>query len=137
MGNLRAFIRDHRRLAALLVALALCIRALMPAGYMLERDARTVTVQICTDGISGEHTRQIVIHQQGGKPDKGAADHAKADGTCPWSGLALAALGGADAVLLALALAFVLALGFAPVAATRAVQSPFLRPPLRGPPVFV
>jgi hypothetical protein len=135
MGNLRAFIRDHRHLAAVLVALALCIRALMPAGYMLGHDVQTVTVQICADGISGEHTQQIVIHQQG--DHKGADDHAKADGTCPWSGLAMASLGGADAMLLALALAFVLALGFAPVAATRPVQTPFLRPPLRGPPAFV
>ncbi|MEP7222767.1 MAG: DUF2946 family protein [Novosphingobium sp.] len=135
MGNLRAFIRDHRRLAAVLLACALCIRALMPAGYMLASDSRTVTVKICTDGISGDHAAQIVIHQQG--DSKGAADHAKADGTCPWSGLAMASTGGADAVLLALALAFVLALGFAPVAASRTFQTPYLRPPLRGPPALI
>jgi hypothetical protein len=137
MGNLRTFIRDHRRLAALLLALALCIRALMPAGYMLANDARTVTVQICTDGISGEHTQQIVIHQQGGGQGESQDGHAKADSTCPWSGLAMASLGGADAVLLALALAFVLALGFAPVAPARTGLSAYLRPPLRGPPAFV
>jgi hypothetical protein len=46
----------------------------------------------------------------------------------------MAGLGGVDMALLALALAFILALGFAPLRPARAASTRFLRPPLRGPP---
>jgi hypothetical protein len=128
---LRSFLRDHRSIAACLIALALAMKALVPAGYMLGTAAHVLTVEVCADGQGKRLTRQIVVPGES-KP----ADHAKPDGTCAWSGLSLAALGGADAVLLALALAFILLLGLvrpAPPLLSRAVH---LRPPLRGPPSF-
>jgi len=43
-------------------------------------------------------------------------------------------MGGTDPVLLAAAIAFILALGFAPPHALHAVTPARLRPPLRAPP---
>ena len=62
-------------------------------------------------------------------------DGAKADQPCAFGGLGLAWLPGADAVLLAGALVFILALGFAAVVAPRLAPTPYLRRPLRGPPL--
>jgi len=131
MGQLRVFLHRHRTLAALLLALALCVKAIVPAGYMPGGGARFITVSICADASGGAVTRQIAI------PAKGDAgqDHARAKGLCAFAGLASAALGGSDIALLAAALAFIIALGFAtrPVPAPRGAAR--LRPPLRGPPL--
>lgn len=134
MHALRAFLRTNRRLALALVALALVIKALVPAGYMLSGPlgdgARVLTVAICADASGELATKQITV------PSDGKSDHAKAEGTCAWGVLAMAALAGADVLLLALALAFILALGLAPRRPPARGQLTYLRPPLRGPPAF-
>ncbi|RYG21087.1 MAG: hypothetical protein EON93_26245 [Burkholderiales bacterium] len=56
------------------------------------------------------------------------------DNTCPYSLMPIASLSGADGVQLAIALVFILALGFASVVVPRLAATPYLRPPLRGPP---
>lgn len=130
MQTLRAFFRHHRRLSLGLLALALVVKALVPAGYMLSDKAHVLTVAICADASGAGATRQIVL------PSDGQSDHAKAEGSCAWGLLTMAALGGADVLLLAGALAFILALGFAPGRPAPPARAVYLRPPLRGPPVF-
>ena len=49
MDILRAFLSRHRAFAALVVAAALCMKALVPAGYMIGHDSVTLTVELCTD----------------------------------------------------------------------------------------
>jgi hypothetical protein len=145
MGTLRAFLRDRGRLAVLLLALVLAAKALVPAGYMVGGEAgsgvRVLTVKICADALGTQFTRQIVIPQQGGEHGKGDAGHGdaghKTDGACAWSGLGMASLAGADPALLAIAFAFILALGFARLAPPRLERRAFLRPPLRGPPALI
>jgi hypothetical protein len=134
METIRDLLRAHRRLAMLLVVLALAIKASIPTGYMPVAQGRVMTVAICADASGNAATRQIVLPADGkaGAHDQGA--HDKSAGDCPFAALAMAGLTGADAVLLTLALAFILALGFAPVAPARALRTSFLRPPLRGPP---
>jgi hypothetical protein len=126
----RALLFDHRRLAFGLVVLALLIKALVPAGYMLgDKAGHVLTVTICGDASGQTVTKQIEVPGEGGA-------HAKAEVKCVWGLLAMAALGGADVVLLAAALAFILTLG---IAASRPVppsRGAHLRPPLRGPPAF-
>ena len=56
------------------------------------------------------------------------------DSVCPYTALGHASLAGADPALLATALAFILALAFAPLAPARLSRIPHIRPPLRGPP---
>lgn len=129
MRSLRAFSLAHRHLAALLLAAALAMKALVPAGYMVEGGPRVLTVSICADSIGERVVHQVVIPAKGG----GEAER-QAKGECAFSSLNAAALGGADLALLALALAFILALGFAPVTRPRPGGALRLRPPLRGPP---
>lgn len=130
MPALRAFLRTHRRLALGLVALALVLKALIPAGYMLSDTAHVLTVTICGDASGQPLVKQIAV------PAKGAPDHAKGQEGCAWGLLAWAALPGADLALLAAALAFILALGFAPIRPAPPARGFHLRPPLRGPPAF-
>lgn len=141
MGKFRAFLHDHPRLAALLLATALCLKALVPGGYMLGQQANFLTVEICADasGSHADHAIAIPISgkEAGSVADHGAehgAEHGRANQTCPYSALAMASLAGADTLLLAAALAFAVALGFLPVAPARARRASRLRPPLRGPP---
>jgi len=131
MHGFRAFFLSHRRLAALLIALALCMKALIPAGYMLGGDARTITVQICADSLGHVITKQIAV----GHKDHGS-DKAKADSPCAFTALGHGMLGGADPIQLALALLFILTLAFAPLLRARARRIAYLRPPLRGPPAL-
>jgi hypothetical protein len=120
----------HRRLALGVVLLAVLIKALVPAGYMLSDKGHVLTVAICGDASGQALTKQIVL------PSDGKSDHAKAEPGCAWGLLAMAALHGADVLLLALALAFILALGLAPIRPAPPSRGAYLRPPLRGPPAF-
>ena len=135
MQLLRAWILSNRHLAVVLLVLTLCVRALTPAGYMVSAsDERVLTVSICADATGSMRQLQMVV------PDKGTAGShsgkAQADGQCAFSSLAHAALGGADPLLLALALAFILVLGIRNTARLPMAQIAFLRPPLRGPPAI-
>jgi len=129
MHRLRAFFLDHRRLAALLVALALVMKALVPSGYMLGGDTRVLTVQICADSLGHMVTKQITVGQK-------SKDGQKADAPCAFAAHGHAMMGGADPIQLALALLFVLALGFAPLVPVARRAMAYQRPPLRGPPAL-
>ena len=133
MGKFRTYLQNHRRLAALLLAVALCLKALIPGGYMLGQQANLLTITICADATGGHVERAIAIPVSG-KQAGSDAERGKSDQVCPYSALAMSSLAGADALLLAAALAFALALAFRPMAQPRARQVSRLRPPLRGPP---
>lgn len=133
MQFIRALILEHRRFALALLVAAFCIKALIPAGFMVSASSDTVlTVSICSDTTTGFRQIQLVI--PGDSQASGHADSAKKDGDCAFSGLASVALGGADAVLLAIAIAFILHLGIAPTLRLPVRRRAHLRPPLRGPP---
>lgn len=121
-------IRDYRIAALLMVALALCTKALIPQGYMVAGGAKILTVQICSDGLSHK-AMKIVIPMESKQGGQGSGD-----GECAYGALNAASLAGADAPLLALALAFILALGFAPTRPAPLSRGTHVRPPLRGPP---
>jgi len=134
MPALRAMIRANPRLAALLLALALAMKALVPAGYMVS-SSRSLSIEICADSLGQRITKQITVANT--KPH--AADMAKADMAkkpCTFAAHAAPLLGGADGWLLAAALAFILALGFAPAHAPLLRRSAQLLPPPCGPPAF-
>lgn len=136
MTALRALIANHRRLAALLVALALCMKALIPAGTMIAATPKVLTVAICTDAGGPAMTRDVVVPM---RPDAGAADGQAKQGAgapCGWSVLGLGGLAATDPVVLAAALAFIALAGFRPAPAPPATAPARLRPPLRAPPAF-
>lgn len=134
MASWRGFFRQHQRLAFLLVALALCVRAIVPQGYMLTPGNGTVMVTLCS--AQGAERIAITVAPDAGDHDDDHQDGTAADAPCAFAGLGMAAAPGADIVLLALALAHVLALGFLPTLVRLARAPARLRPPLRAPPVL-
>lgn len=134
MTSLRALTHRYARLALVIVVLALAAKALVPAGYMISStNERFLTVTICADASGTPKQMRIAIPDK----DETGSDHsdtADKSQPCAFSGLGHAALGGADPILLAAALAFILLVGLAPLRTPPARDIPFLRPPLRGPP---
>lgn len=130
MGAWRTFLKQHRWLALWLIAAALAVKALVPAGYMLaESGQKTLTMAIC-DG-NGPATMTIDVPMD---PGHKAPDAQKQDGGCAYAGLGHAMVGGADPLLLLAAFAFLLALGFAPAPQPALRRRAFALPPSQGPP---
>lgn len=126
MTGLRQALRSHPRAAALILAAALLLRVLVPAGFMPSGGGGRFTLTLCPGAAP-------VVAAMPGMEHHGDRD-ATTQAPCAYADLALPALGGGDPVLLAGLLVFVLATGLIrriplpPRVATR------LRPPLRGPP---
>jgi hypothetical protein len=135
MRSLRTFFRDHRTLALGLVLLALCMKVLVPGGFMIGSQVKLLTIEICGDASGTHLTKQISVPMDG-KSGHDQSEQGKADSACPYSALSIASLAGADMLLLATALAFIMALGFLPIAARLHARTSYLRPPLRGPPAL-
>lgn len=137
MFRLRALIRYNARLTLVVLALALAVKAVVPAGFMLSSGVeRFVTVTICADASDSRKQMQIAIPTK--KP--AGADHSDAAAKathCAYSTLGHSALGVADLLQLASVLAFILLIGIAPLPLLPRRDLPFLRPQLRGPPASV
>lgn len=131
MTDLRAFLFAHRRLAAILLMAALFMKAAVPAGFMPRLGARVISIEICADSSGGRLSRALVIPQREA-PSPGHQEMAK--GICPFAGLTHAGLAGADPILLAAALCFIMLVGLVRPAALPIRRRAHLRPPLRGPP---
>jgi len=135
MSIFRAMIRAYPHLAALLLALALAMKALIPAGMMVSSGSRSLSVEICADSLGQRITKQITIANTQPHP----ADAAKADMAkkpCAFAAHAAPLLGGADGWLLAGALAFILALGFITAPTLLLPRRAHLLPPPCGPPAL-
>lgn len=133
MARWRTLLHAHARLAMLLVVLALLVKALLPAGYMLSPSSKSFTITICADGSGEMQTRTVTVPVQNGDPG-GKVDHAQSGKGCAYSALSIVSTTGGDASLLVLALAFILLVGLAPAPQLSIASPHFLRPPLRGPP---
>jgi len=129
MGAWRVFLKEHRWLALWLIAAALAVKALVPAGYMLgNTGSKTLTMVICDGNGPATMTIDIPMDPDHAKaPDSGKQD-------CAYAGLGHAMIGGTDPVLLLAAIAFLLALGFAPVATPTPRRRAHAQPPSQGPP---
>jgi hypothetical protein len=133
MRSLRRLIHAQPAIALIILAMALCVKALVPTGYMISAGSKTITVGLCTDGMGGPQTKTITIPMDPSAPVD-PTHKSKADSPCAFSALSMGAMGGADAPLLALALAFILLLGTVFVPQFFAQSSVRWHPPLRGPP---
>jgi hypothetical protein len=131
---LRDHLLRHRALALLVVMAALCMKVVVPSGYMIGQNAKVLTVQICDEITGNKVVKQLVIPMKDGGSESG---HKQGKAECPFTSLSMASLAGADHTLLVLALAFILALGFAPAPIPLPKRISHLRPPLRGPPALV
>ena len=91
MKLLRAFFLRHRVAAFAVIALALAMKALVPAGYMIGSDARVLTVQVCDGYAEAAHDAgKAVVIAVKGHGDAGKATHDQQ--ACPYSGLTHAGL---------------------------------------------
>jgi hypothetical protein len=129
MGTLRIFFCRRAALTMAIVALALAVRALIPAGYMTGSGSTGLTIELCS-GTSGE-TAVIALPTD---PSKNAHGKAQADSPCAFAALGLAAGPATDPIQLAIAIAFILALGLCRADAPAPARQALLRPPPRGPP---
>lgn len=73
MRALRSALIGNRALAAWIVALALFVRALVPAGYMTVGEGRSITVTLCADASGTPKTVAVPLGQHDAgqdSPDK-------------------------------------------------------------------
>ncbi len=131
MNLVRSFLMRHRAFAIALVVATLCLKALVPAGYMLGQSSTVLTILVCEDGTGSHAAKDVVVPLKHDGSGPSAQQH---KGECPFSSLSMASMVSQGPVLLALALAFILALGFAPVRQPVRKPAGRIRPPLRGPP---
>ncbi|MGI4732521.1 MAG: hypothetical protein ACRYFW_12355 [Janthinobacterium lividum] len=135
MRSLRHHLLRHRWLACWIVAAALLMRIVVPAGYMPMASGGAIAIALCPgDGPVPAAMAMAGMTDPHALGDHGRGDHGKAGAPCDYSSLSAPSLGGADAILLALALAFVVAAALRRPAPRRLARLPYLRPPLRGPP---
>lgn len=122
-----------------MIALAFALKALVPAGFMVEARDHVLTIAICADASGdGALSRQIVIpvKADGGQNAPSKTASSKSGEACSFAALSMAGLSGADPALLVLALAFILLRGLLPAVAPRFAVARGIRPPLRAPPVL-
>jgi hypothetical protein len=132
VSGLRRLLRSQPWLAALVLAAALVLRLLVPAGFMPTVSDGRVTLMLC----SGTQPAQPMAAMPG------MAHHESEGGSmagspCAYADLALPVLGAADVALLVAALAFVMALALRRIVPLPLRAPARLRPPLRGPPLPV
>ncbi len=134
----------QRHLALLICGAALLLKLLVPAGYMIGDYQGAITVTICSGMASETMTLPVtgmsgdMAEMHGAMPDHGKPrEHGKGEMPCVYSGLSAQSLAAVDTVLLLAALAVVAALTLRAVPASTARIAPYLRPPLRGPPLLL
>jgi hypothetical protein len=123
---LRHFLRQHAGIAAFVVAMALALRVVVPAGYMPTLQSGAITITLC----DGYGPAQMVMKMPGMEHH----DQSQAQQRCAFADLALPSLAGADPIQLAAAIAFILLAAFFAIPAFVLRRPRQLRPPLRGPP---
>ena len=134
MTGFRRSILLHRQLAVWLVAAALAMKLLVPAGYMPMVSAGSITLELC----SGYEPQTMAMAMPGMPGKYGHEDgHGKAEMPCAFGGLAMPGLAGADPILFIVAIAFIMALGFLVTPLPSPGRTTRLRPPSQGPPTAV
>lgn len=123
---MRQFLQGHRAFAALMVLMALAVRLAVPVGFMPAATAAGVTIVPCP-AAEPVHAAMPGMHHGHEAPGKAAAD-------CPFAGLSLPSLGGADAVQIAALVLAIFVAGLRPAVLPPQRRIAHLRPPLRGPP---
>lgn len=135
MTAMRVLTLQKRSWFIVILALALFVRAVIPAGFMVAPSSLMLSVQICADGVTGPSKVEIEVPlSNGGQSDK--SDHVQKSGPCAFSALSMASMAGDHSPLLIVALAAIVATIITHGAPHLQHQTRYLRPPLRGPPSF-
>ncbi|MFA5963122.1 MAG: DUF2946 family protein [Sphingomonas sp.] len=129
MSSLRRLVHAHVAVVAILIALTLAMRIIVPAGFMPSLSSGTLTITVCT-GTSHE-TMELAIAGM----KKGDAGQHEKQSRCAFADLALPWLSAVDPIQLAAAITFIMAMAFFVTPALRLVRARRAWPPLRGPPL--
>ncbi|WP_232494791.1 hypothetical protein [Novosphingobium kaempferiae] len=135
MGTLRHFFRNRPALAALLLASALILRAIVPAGWMpaASPDAGVI-VALCSGTMPAGSTVTITIPKKPSHQDHGGT---VADHPCAFAPLADAMTGADFAPLLIAALAFVFVAAILRAPLALRATGARIRPPSQAPPLSI
>lgn len=123
-----------------MLACALVMKILVPAGFMPVVSGGRVTIEIC-GGTAPAQTvmapmMAMAMAMPGMAHHSGKSDHQEREMPCAFSGLTAPSLAAVDPVLLAIAIAFIVGLVRHVRTAVPITAHAYLRPPLRGPPPF-
>lgn len=131
MFAVRRLLLEHRLLCGWLVAAALLMKAVLPAGFMPMQAGGTLVLGFCSG--YGPQTIAVTIPD---RVDRTSPDEHRTPGEmpCAFAGLAMPGVAAVDPALLLLAIAFVLERAIRTAAPIPAIARVYLRPPLRGPP---
>jgi len=133
MQSLRALILRYRLVAAMILGAAIVVRAMLPAGFMPDMGSRTIRVVICMESQGLQAVAEIAVPSRTDSQHGPRAGHEE----CAFASQMAPAMAGADILLLALALAFILLIGLASEPLRLFGHKRGLRPPLRGPPALI
>ena len=136
MTGLRRFFSRHQWLAASIVAAALLMRVLVPAGYMAARTADGITIELCSGvGASAANMPTVAMsgmHHKGGAP----SGHTQPEMPCAFAALAAPSLAAADPLILVIAISFLFAAIYRPAPRRSVPEARFPRPKTRAPPAI-
>ena len=155
MTAFRRLFVDHRLCAAWVIGATLLMKLLVPAGFMPVVANGTIGMVFCggvasapkavTMGVAAGVTMTAAMpgmtHDQDsvgashGSGHQEGSEHQGKEMPCAFAGLSAPSLAAADPLLLALAIAFIIAVVFRRGTASIIRPRAFLRPPLRGPPL--
>lgn len=122
--------RYHPAVMAIMAALVLSLRLVVPSGWMPVVNDGAVSIMLCT----GDGPVALVMERDGSVHQQDPAAPSPTRDPCPY-GLALAkALGPSDTVVLPLPPTELARIALPMLAAARLVAWRSLRPPARGPP---
>lgn len=131
MGTFRTFIAHHRAAIALLLACALALKLLVPAGYMPAPGQ--LAIQLCT----GEGVRTVLIDRDGQRIPDGQPHQASVAMPCAYAGLVAPVLSATPPSLLVIAILFVLASGIRPATTPTRRRTLPPRPHGHAPPIAI
>ena len=133
VGKLRLYLKRRRIWAMWLIAAALFMKVVVPAGYMPVVSGGAIAIELC----SGFGPERMAMAMPGMGDHHGKMDHsAKGDMPCGFAGHAPASIAGADPILLVIAIAFIIATSFRMPVSRPIRRIGYLRPYLRGPPAI-
>ncbi len=116
---------------------ALALRLLIPTGYMVSIDRGRIVMTLCSGLVEQRPTAAMNMSgMDHAMPHEGKSKgHGKTEMPCAFAGLSTKTLGGVDPILLVLALALVATMALRTAPRDVIPAAPYLRPPLRGPPL--
>ena len=148
MTTIRTFFRKRLELAVLIVLVAMAMKAVVPAGYMVMADADGGMIIGLCPGVSFAQTPKNIMMQHNsaesmtdfmqhnGQSDGGHHNGGNGDaGACAYTALVHAALDNAiPPVLLAAAFAYIVSLGLFFRVVTKRLPVRYAQPPSHAPP---